>query len=217
MKPPEGSEYHLAAPTGRGPGVLVLPSWWGLNDGFKDRCARLADEGFVALGVDLLQGKLASTIEEAQQFRRLPRKEPVYKSLLRAINHLQAHPKTAGDQIGVMGCSIGAHWAFWLAAQPDLPIQATVTFYGVRAGSFRQSHSSFLCHFAEHDPWVSVGAQQRLKKRLEQSGRTFEFHTYPGTEHWFFEPQPSHTYNPQAAQLSWQRTLAFFRENLRFS
>lgn len=216
MKPPEGSEYHLATPTRRGPGVLVLPSWWGLNDGFKDTCTRLAAEGFVALGVDLLQGKLASTIEEAQLFRRLPRKEPVYKSLLRAINHLQAHPKTAGEQIGVMGFSMGAHWAFWLAAQPDLPIQATVAFYGVRASNFRQSHSSFLCHFAEHDPWVSAEAQQKLKKQLERSGRAFEFHTYPETAHWFFEQQPSHTYNPQAAQQSWQRTLAFFRKNLRF-
>ncbi|MCA9959351.1 MAG: dienelactone hydrolase family protein, partial [Anaerolineales bacterium] len=40
---------YLALPaTGKGPGILVLHAWWGLNDTIKGVCKRLAAEGFVA-------------------------------------------------------------------------------------------------------------------------------------------------------------------------
>src|SRR5213592_2828335 len=41
---------YLAIPKkGRGPGVLVLHAWWGLNDFFKGHCDELARAGFVAV------------------------------------------------------------------------------------------------------------------------------------------------------------------------
>lgn len=61
--------YLVRPSCGSGPGVLVLHSWWGLNEFFRRFCDRLADEGFVALAPDLHEGKTATTISEAQQLR----------------------------------------------------------------------------------------------------------------------------------------------------
>src|SRR5512138_4039475 len=58
---------YLAVPsTGKGPGVLVLHAWWGLNDTIKGLCGRLAESGFVAFAPDLYHGKVADTIAGAQ-------------------------------------------------------------------------------------------------------------------------------------------------------
>src|SRR5919108_2625448 len=61
------SQGFLAAPpAGKGPGVLVLHAWWGLNDTIKAFCTRLAESGFVAFTPDLYHGKVADTIPDAE-------------------------------------------------------------------------------------------------------------------------------------------------------
>ena len=46
----------LYAPAGKGPfpAVIVIHEWWGLNDWVKEQASKLADEGYVALAVDLV-------------------------------------------------------------------------------------------------------------------------------------------------------------------
>src|SRR5512147_1372078 len=61
---PQG--FLAVPPAGRGPGVLVLHAWWGLNDTIKAFCKRLADSGFVAFAPDLYHGKVADTIADAE-------------------------------------------------------------------------------------------------------------------------------------------------------
>src|SRR4029077_2694938 len=61
-----GTGYLVAPTTGQGPGVLVLPAWWGLTPFFGEPCDRLADEGFVALAPDLHGGRTADKPDEAE-------------------------------------------------------------------------------------------------------------------------------------------------------
>ena len=178
---------HLVIPkAGTGGGVLVIHSWWGLNVFFRDLCQRLASEGFVALAADLYGGKVATSISEAKRLRKAvtaSRKEPAYKYLTRMIHFLSAHESVCWPKIAVIGFSMGGHWAFWLAQRPELQIVAATTFYAVRNGDYSKSASSFLCHFAETDEWVSAAGTRKLRRSLEKAGRKFAFHTYPGTSH----------------------------------
>ena len=86
---------HLVTPkAGTGGGVLIIHPWWGLNAFFRDLCQRFADEGFVALAVDLYGGKVATSISEAKRLRAAvtaSRKEPAYKYLTRMIYFLSSH------------------------------------------------------------------------------------------------------------------------------
>ena len=45
----------LASPEkpGRYPALVVIHEWWGLTDWVKEQTRKLADQGFVALAVDL--------------------------------------------------------------------------------------------------------------------------------------------------------------------
>jgi len=68
--------------------------------------------------------------------------------------------------------------------------------------------------WAEHDDFVNPNVAG-YEKALTERGKVFEFKTYPGTQHAFFNdehPEPEH--NPAAAKDAWKKTLAFFREHL---
>lgn len=209
------NEYIAVPPSGKGKGVLVIHAWWGLNDFCKGVCNRLAKEGFVVLAPDLFEGQVATTIAGAKSLRAKPKREPTYKTLIHAIEQLTNHPTVQGSTIGVVGFSMGGHWALWLSQRPELPIATTVTFYGARAGDYTSSRAAFLGHFAEKDDWVSDPALKKLKKSLETADRLAEFFVYPGTGHWFFESNRADAYNSQAAELAWERTIQFLRKHIR--
>jgi carboxymethylenebutenolidase len=50
-----------------------------------------------------------------------------------------------------------------------------------------------------------------LEHSLKQAGRSVTFYQYAGTGHWFFEPDRMDAYQPEAATLAWERTLAFLQ------
>ena len=52
-----------------------------------------------------------------------------------------------------------------------------------------------------------------LETRIRAAGREATFYTYPGVSHWFFEPSRPE-YDAEAAELVWERTLAFLKEQL---
>lgn len=209
--------YIVIPKSGSGLGVLVLHSWWGLNPFFKGLCDRFSDNGFVALAPDLYGGKVASTVESAKALRAqatASRREPAYKMLIAAINHLSSHDAVTTKHIAVVGFSMGGHWALWLAQRPELPIEATVIFYAARNGDFTQSNSRFLFHFAENDEWVSAASVKKLKRSLETAGKDASYFNYPGTSHWFFESDRSEAFHREAAASAWKRTLAFLNDGI---
>lgn len=93
--------------------VLVIHSWWGLTDSFRVFGRALAEEGFIVGLADLFNGKTAADVRQATQLRRTPRKEPMYKTLIRNIDELRAvdgvHSAIAWSafqwaDIGLSGC-----------------------------------------------------------------------------------------------------------------
>ena len=58
---------------------------------------------------------------------------------------------------------------------------------------------------------AGIPAPDALKAALQSAGRTADFHIYPDTGHWFFEPDRTDAFNQAAASLAWDRTLAFLK------
>lgn len=211
---------YLALPhAGSGEPVLVLHAWWGLNDTMKAFCRRLADSGFVAFAPDLYHSQVADTIAGAE-------------ALGHALdnNHLQAKAEIAeatrflGERAGesdqgvtVIGFSLGAYYALDLAAADPDNVRSVVLFYGTGDADFSNSKAAYLGHFAENDPYEPQSNVEWLEESLKRAGRPVTFYHYPGTGHWFFEPNRSDAYNQAAAGLAWERTLAFLSRNSAYS
>jgi carboxymethylenebutenolidase len=215
MARPQPQGFLAVPPIGKGPGVLVLHAWWGLNDTMKAVCMRLAESGFIAFAPDLYHGKVADTIADA---------ETLGKAL--DANHLQAKAEIVeatlflNDRVGqadsglaVIGFSLGAYYALDLAAAAPEHIRSVVIFYGTGVDDHRNSRAAYLGHFAENDEFEPQANVDNLEESLRRAGRPVTFYRYSGTGHWFFEPDRSQAYNPAAASLAWDRTLAFLKRS----
>jgi carboxymethylenebutenolidase len=209
------AEAHLALPAnGKGPGVLVLHPWWGLNADIKNVADHLAEAGFVALAPDLYNGRIATTIEQAGEYADAL-DEGQGRSIVQATaDALQAHPACQTGPIGVIGFSLGAMFAIWLAhAQPE-KVSAVVLFYGLGWPDHTNTQASYLGHFAEDDQYEDDEYRDSFEEALKKDGRPTTFHIYPNTGHWFFEPSRPDAYDEAAANLAWKRTLAFLHETV---
>lgn len=206
---------YLALPTAsRGLGVLVLHAWWGLTGFVRQVCDRLAGEGFCALAPDLYHGATAATIDEAKKLRNHMDREAAQAEIGAALDGLLRHPAVQGAHVAVMGFSLGANYALWLADRRPKDVAAVVVFYGTSGIRFRKAQAAFLGHFAEQDPYEPRDSVQQLEDRLRSAGRDVSFHVYPGTGHWFFEQDRPDAYDAGAAGLAWQRTIAFLSATL---
>jgi len=209
------SAYVVVPDAGTGPGVLVLHAWWGLTPGVRRICDRLADEGFVAMAPDLFDGTEVSTVDEAQQRLSDADANDLVAAVRASANALIDLPPTTGDRIGVLGMSMGASLALWLAERAPGSVGAAIAFYGAQEIDFERTTAAFQLHLAEHDEYVDETAALFTEALLHlgDEDRPVESHLYPGTAHWFFEPdQP--TFDPDAADLAFERSVAFLRQHL---
>lgn len=215
MTQPQPPGFLSVPPAGHGPGVLVLHAWWGVNDTLKAFCERLAAAGFVAFAPDLYHGQVAQTIAEAEALgqaldaNHLQAKAEI-KAAVRFLSD-RAGPTEAG--LAVVGFSLGAYYALDMAAAAPEQIHSVVIFYGTGLYDHGHSRAAYLGHFAGEDPFEPPANVDALEESLRRAGRPVTFHRYPGTGHWFFEPDRSDAYQPAAASLAWERTLGFLRSS----
>lgn len=194
-----------------GPAVLVIPSWWGLTASFHAYARALAEAGIHAGLADLYGGATAATEAEARALRARPRRVPVYRHLLAALEDLAR--ATGRERVGVAGFSMGGHWAVWLAQRPEAPIGAAVLYYAARAGDFGAARAPILAHFAARDAWVRPAARQRMEAAIRRAGRGYQAHDYPGTGHGFAE-SAAPGFDAEAARLALARDRAFLHDRL---
>ncbi len=205
---------NLATPeSGRGSPVLVLHAWWGLNDGLRAFCDRLAAAGYSAFAPDLYQGRVAGTIDQAEAlsselFADLDRPR---EDVARGAAFLAERARGETPGLAVIGFSLGAFFALDLSVLDPELVRSVVIFYGTRPGDYGASRADYLGHFAENDPYEPAEEVDGLEASLRQANRPVTFHRYPGTGHWFFEPDRPAAYNEAAAELAWVRTLAFLK------
>lgn len=210
---PEG---YLSTPSsGMGPGILVLHAWWGLSDTIKDVCNRLSDQGYVAFAPDLYNGKFASTIKEAEILSDELDSQQAMSIVRGSVDFLSNHDQVTEGGLGVIGFSLGAFFALNLSADEPNRTKAVVLFYGTGSADFKNSNATYLGHFAKTDPYEPEEYVDHLENELMSSGLEVTFYRYEDVGHWFFESDRPDAYNAETAQLAWDRSITFLKNNLR--
>jgi carboxymethylenebutenolidase len=220
--PSNGKEAHgyLAMPSSpRGPGVVVIQEWWGLDDHIVDVTNRFASEGFVALAPDLYGGKLAHNEQEASSYLSSIDVEQAAEDLSGSVDFLLARDDVQGDKVGAVGFCMGGGFVLLLAANAGDKVAAAVPFYGVGPAVEKADLSGITAdvqgHYGEDDAFFPVdqarGFEQKLRK--EASGDV-TFYYYPAGHAFHNDENKLGSYNKDSAQQAWQRTVEFLKSKL---
>lgn len=206
--------YFVGPPASPGPGVLLLPSWWGLTPLVKRRADALADTGFTVLAPDLALGETPATEGEAE--RILGEADPNrLASLVRSSAGL-LHQKSSPGPIGVVGHGMGGSLALWLAVRrPDI-VTASVSFYGSQAIDFAGATAAFQIHLASVDRFISPDDAAFMEAAMGLEELEVSVIRYPGTSHGFADPE-SPAYDAEAAERAWSETVRFVSDHLKLS
>lgn len=216
---PEGHgevRAYQVAPAGEGPwpAVLVIHENRGLNPYIEDVARRLAKAGYLALAPDGLtsKGGYPGNDEEGRALQAEVDPTLLMNDFFAGAEHLMAHEQSTG-KVGAVGFCYGGGVCNALAvAYPELG--ASVPFYGRQApvADVPKIEVPLLFQFAEIDENVNA-TWPAYDAALKEAGKTYEAHVYPGTNHGFHNDSTPR-YDPEAAELAWQRTLDWFARYL---
>ena len=209
---------YLATPdSGSGPGVIVLQEWWGLVDHIKDVCDRFAAEGFVALAPDLYHGESTTSPDDAGKLMMAINIAETEKDMAGAINYLLSLDQTTSSTVGTVGFCMGGQLSLY-AACANPTVGACVIYYGIHPHvkpDIPNLKAPVLGFFAEKDPMVTPEAAHALEQQLKDAGKAADITVYPGADHAFFNDTRTEVYNQAHATDTWNRMLAFYRENVK--
>lgn len=215
------SGYLATPPAGSGAGVLVLQEWWGLNPQIKGVCDRLAEAGFAALAPDLYHGELAGHQEMDKANKLMSELPPdrAARDMGAAVDFLLGHEAASGEKVGVVGFCMGGMLTLLVAAQQGDKVGAAAPYYGAPLGDNEPDWSGLTAkvegHMAGNDTFFPPDAVRSLESKLKEQGKDVTFHFYEGAGHAFANEEDAlGSYNKDAADKAWERTLAFFRANL---
>ena len=209
---------YLARPAGAAgklPAVLVIHENRGLNPYIEDVARRAAVDGFLALAPDGLfpVGGYPGNDDDGRTLQSGLDQGKLRTDMLNSAKYLKGHALSNG-KLGATGFCWGGGTTNWLAATLGDALQAGVPFYGAAAAtdSVPNIKAPLLIHYAEDDPRINA-MKDGYEAALKAAGVRYEMHVYPGTRHGFHN-NSTPRYNPEAAKLAWERTVAWFRKNL---
>ena len=211
---------YLARPkdaAGPLPGLIVIQEWWGLNDNVRAMTRRFAGEGYVALAVDLYEGKLGTTADEARALM-----EQALGDFPRLMSHLaQARAYLAtqskAPRIGSVGWCFGGAMSLQGAIALGRDLDAAVVYYGrtvADPAELAKISAPLLGLFGGADTGIPLDGVRAMEAELAKLGKQATIVVYDGAGHGFANPS-GQSFDAAAADAAWKRATAFLAEHLR--
>lgn len=176
--------------------LLLFHEWWGLNDQIKkeaDDWAKSLKINVIAL--DLYDGKVARTADEAGQFMGACKPD-------RANAIIQATAAFAGQAANfrTMGWCFGGGWSMKAAIALKEKAKACVMYYGMpeeNVETLKSLQCDVLFIHAKQDRWINDDVVNKMKANMKSAGKMVDVHPYDA-DHAFANPSGQH-YNEAAA------------------
>ena len=196
--------------------VLVIHENRGLQPYTRDVARRLAIAGFVGLAIDFLapHGGTPADEDKARQMIGALDLGAATADGVATLDWLSTQKLLSG-KVGVVGFCWGGAMADRLAVNAGTALTAACAFYGPPPppADAARVKAAMLLHYAGTDDRVNAGAGPWVDalRAAQVDVRRFD---YPGTQHAFHNDSSAARYDAQAANLAWDRTIAFFKEKL---
>ncbi len=200
---------------GKLPGIVVVHENRGLNPHIADVGRRAALAGFISISPDALTplGGYPGNDDDGRKMQSQRDRNEMLQDFMAAFEYLKNHPDCTG-QVGVVGFCFGGWISNMMAVNiPDLA--AAVPFYGGQptAEETKEISAPLLLHFAALDTRVNEG-WPAYEEALKANKKTYTAHIYPDVNHGFHNDTTGR-YDKPAADLAWNRTVEFFKVNLK--
>jgi carboxymethylenebutenolidase len=209
----------LATPDkpGHYPALVVIHEWWGLTDWVKEQTQKLAEQGYIALAVDLYRGKSTSDPEEAHELMRGLPQDRAVSDLKAAFLYLAGRKDVDRNHIGSIGWCMGGGFSLQLAIH-EPRLAACVVNYGALPtdpNDLQQILAPILGNFGANDRGITPTDVQQFQKTMEGMRRRVDLKIYDGAGHGFENSTNATGYRPDAAADAWARTLAFLSKTMK--
>lgn len=210
---------YLALPEGHGKhsGLVVIHEWWGLNDQIKDEARKFAEQGYVALALDLYRGKVATTPEEAHELMRGVPEDRGIRDLEAAYNYLASRRDVNSSKIGSVGWCMGGGWSIKLAMN-EPKLAACIVNYGAlptEPSSIAKIDAPVLGNFGAEDRGITPDSVHSFESAMKAAGKSVDVKIYEGAGHAFQNPNNKEGYRPEASADAWSRMTAFLKQTLK--
>jgi len=209
----------LALPDGGGkhPALIVIHEWWGLNEQVKSDAEKLANQGYVALALDLYRGKVATTPDEAHELMRGVPDDRGMRDLEAAFAYLASRPDVKANKIGSVGWCMGGGWSIKLAVN-EPKLAACGVNYGplpTDSANIARIKAPVLGNFGADDRGITPVSVNAFDSAMKSAGKAIDVKIYEGAGHAFENPNNKDGYRPQAAADAWSRMEVFFKKTLQ--
>ncbi|CAN5191704.1 dienelactone hydrolase family protein [soil metagenome] len=211
-----GYAARPAGPALKRPAVMVIHENRGLTEHIRDIARRVALAGYLAVAPDFLTGVGGTPVDE-DKARDLIGKLDLGATVADAVAsvHWLGHIAQSTGKVGALGFCWGGAMVNHLAIGAGDMLRAGVAYYGPAPDPARaiSVKAAMLLHYAGLDDRVNAGAAAWVAALKAATVDVTSF-TYPGVNHAFNNDTSVERYDKAAADLSWARTLAFFKAKL---
>jgi len=223
-----GLEGLLARPTGVGPhpAVLVVHTAFGLGGHIPGIARKLAEQGYVALAVDMYGGGAYSEDPKVVGGFVMPLwgNAARLRSRMGAwLELLKARADVLPGRIAAIGYCFGGQCVLELARGGG-DVKAVVSFHGILttdtpaiAGEVR---AKVAVHTGARDPHAPREHVDALRAEMHAAGADWQIAEYGEAWHAFTDPaactpETGRAYDATADQVSWAATLALLSAELK--
>ncbi|MEQ9442971.1 MAG: dienelactone hydrolase family protein [Cyclobacteriaceae bacterium] len=197
------------------PGIVVVHENRGLNPHIEDVCRRAAVAGFIAIAPDALTplGGYPGNDDDGRELQRQRDRDEMLEDFIAAYDYLKDQSACTG-KIGVVGFCFGG-WIANMMAVKVPGLSAAVPFYGGQPPTemVPDIQAPLLLQYAGLDTRVNEGWPE-YEAALKEHDKDYQAYVYPEVNHGFHN-DTTPRYDQEVAELAWQRTIDFFKENLQ--
>lgn len=197
------------------PALLLIHEWWGVNDQIKAVTVEFAKQGYLALAVDLMDGQVATSRDQARAQTQAVKAPEALDTMTSWATFMRKHKLSTGT-LGTVGWCFGGGWS--LNTSVATPVDATVIYYGrvnLPVSDLERLQGPVLGHFGKQDKFINEEMVGMFEENMAQAGKTESL-----TVHWYdadhaFANPTGGRYDKEDAATAWQRTMAFLDDTLK--